>query len=66
MMKDARREKLLVGVLLFWKSDGMARDYVLEEVRRRAKEMEMTPWNPPVVTGPEMLTSVLERAGHGE
>jgi len=26
-------------------------DYVLEEVRRRAREMEMSMWNPPVITG---------------
>lgn len=38
---------------------------MLEEVRRRAKSMGMSAWNPPVVTGPEMLTQVLERAGHG-
>mmetsp|Transcript_1173 Transcript_1173/g.1684 ORF Transcript_1173/g.1684 Transcript_1173/m.1684 type:complete len:293 (-) Transcript_1173:36-914(-) len=40
-------------------------DYVLEEVRRRARSVEMSRWNPPVVTGPEMLTHVLARVGHG-
>lgn len=38
---------------------------MLEEVRRRARSVEMSRWNPPVVTGPEMLTHVLARVGHG-
>ena len=46
--------------------DFTAWDYVLEEVRRRATSMGMTQWNPPTVTGPEMLTEVLGRVGHGE
>jgi len=27
--------------------------------------MGMSQWNPPVITGPEMLTAVLQRTGHG-
>ena len=38
-------------------------DHALEEIRRRA-EGRMNKFNPPSVTGPEMLDAVLERTGY--
>lgn len=36
----------------------------MEEVRRRSMSMTMSKWNPPEVTGPEMITAVLDRVGY--
>ena len=40
-------------------------DEVLSEVRTRSKGV-MSRWNPPSVTGPEMLGAVMDRTGHGD
>ena len=36
---------------------------VLREIQQRMENGPVTPWNPPSVTGPVMLTAVLERTG---
>lgn len=42
--------------LAFWET-------VLDEVEARARATRVTKWNPPTITGPQALTSALERAG---